>query len=107
MKRQELIAMLEGYRPMNGEAECLRGLEIDAQLDFGCLLDRKLAGLFAFEDATGSHKLGQLHHAERNDARHNLLSRGQTITVAFDMVEHGLNLRRQRQSVQQFVPSAT
>ena len=32
----------------------------------------------------GSHKLGQLNHAERHDAKYNLLSRGQTITVDFD-----------------------
>src|SRR4030095_3005198 len=31
-----------------------------------------------------SHRLGQLHHAERGDATHNLLSRGQTITAALD-----------------------
>jgi len=32
----------------------------------------------------GSHKLGQLHHAEHDHEKHNLLSRGQTITAAFD-----------------------
>jgi ectoine hydroxylase-related dioxygenase (phytanoyl-CoA dioxygenase family) len=32
----------------------------------------------------GSHKLGQLHHAEQSDSTHNLLSRGQTITAALD-----------------------
>ena len=32
----------------------------------------------------GSHRLGQLHHAEQLDAQHNLLSRGQTITTPFD-----------------------
>ena len=32
----------------------------------------------------GSHKLGQLHHAEHSEATNNLLSRGQTITVEFD-----------------------
>jgi hypothetical protein len=32
----------------------------------------------------GSHKLGQLHHAEQSEATHNLLSRGQTITAEFD-----------------------
>ena len=32
----------------------------------------------------GSHTLGQLHHAERSEATHNLLSRGQTITIELD-----------------------
>src|SRR5262252_6639478 len=45
----------------------------DASIEAGCM-----------EVIPGSHKLGQLHHAEQSDAKHNLLSRGQTITVAFD-----------------------
>jgi hypothetical protein len=44
----------------------------DASIEAGCM-----------EVIPGSHKLGQLHHAER-DEKHNLLSRGQAITVAFD-----------------------
>jgi non-heme Fe2+,alpha-ketoglutarate-dependent halogenase len=45
----------------------------DASIEAGCM-----------EVIPGSHKLGQLNHAERNDAKHNLLSLGQTITVPFD-----------------------
>jgi non-heme Fe2+,alpha-ketoglutarate-dependent halogenase len=45
----------------------------EASIDAGCM-----------EVIPGSHKLGQLNHAERVDAKHNLLSRGQTITVDFD-----------------------
>ena len=45
----------------------------EASIDAGCM-----------EVIPGSHKLGQLDHAERADAKHNLLSRGQTITVDFD-----------------------
>jgi len=45
----------------------------DASIEAGCM-----------EVIPGSHKLGQLNHAEHDDAKHNLLSRGQTITVAFD-----------------------
>jgi len=45
----------------------------NASIEAGCM-----------EVIPGSHKLGQLHHAERDDEKHNLLSRGQTITVAFD-----------------------
>jgi hypothetical protein len=44
----------------------------DASIEAGCM-----------EVIPGSHKLGQLHHAE-HDARHNLLSRGQTVTADFD-----------------------
>jgi non-haem Fe2+, alpha-ketoglutarate-dependent halogenase len=44
----------------------------EASIEAGCM-----------EVIPGSHKLGQLHHAER-DATHNLLSRGQTITADFD-----------------------
>jgi non-heme Fe2+,alpha-ketoglutarate-dependent halogenase len=44
----------------------------DASIEAGCM-----------EVIPGSHKLGQLHHAER-DAKHNLLSRGQTVTADFD-----------------------
>ena len=32
----------------------------------------------------GSHRLGQLHHAEQGADPHNLLSRGQTITAELD-----------------------
>src|SRR6266571_1595673 len=45
----------------------------DASIEAGCM-----------EVIPGSHKLGQLHHAERADATHNLLSRGQTITAELD-----------------------
>jgi hypothetical protein len=45
----------------------------DASIEAGCM-----------EVIPGSHKLGQLHHAERQQEAHNLLSRGQTITVPFD-----------------------
>jgi hypothetical protein len=45
----------------------------EASIDAGCM-----------EVIPGSHKLGQLDHAERANAKHNLLSRGQTITVDFD-----------------------
>jgi non-heme Fe2+,alpha-ketoglutarate-dependent halogenase len=45
----------------------------DASIEAGCM-----------EVIPGSHKLGQLHHAEHSEATNNLLSRGQTITVEFD-----------------------
>jgi non-haem Fe2+, alpha-ketoglutarate-dependent halogenase len=45
----------------------------DASIEAGCM-----------EVIPGSHKLGQLHHAEHNEATNNLLSRGQTITVELD-----------------------
>lgn len=45
----------------------------DASIEAGCM-----------EVIPGSHKLGQLHHAEQNDPN-NLLSRGQTITAALDV----------------------
>ena len=45
----------------------------DASIEAGCM-----------EVIPGSHTLGQLHHAEHRDATHNLLSRGQTITVELD-----------------------
>jgi ectoine hydroxylase-related dioxygenase (phytanoyl-CoA dioxygenase family) len=45
----------------------------DASIEAGCM-----------EVIPGSHTLGQLHHAEHGDAAHNLLSRGQTITVELD-----------------------
>jgi non-haem Fe2+, alpha-ketoglutarate-dependent halogenase len=45
----------------------------EASIEAGCM-----------EVVPGSHKLGQLHHAEQNDATHNLLSRGQTVTAEFD-----------------------
>jgi non-haem Fe2+, alpha-ketoglutarate-dependent halogenase len=44
----------------------------DASIEAGCM-----------EVVPGSHKLGQLHHAQ-HDTRHNLLSRGQTISADFD-----------------------
>jgi len=44
----------------------------DASIEAGCM-----------EVIPGSHKFGQLHHAEYADAK-NLLSRGQTITAEFD-----------------------
>ncbi len=45
----------------------------DASIEAGCM-----------EVIPGSHKLGQLHHAERIEETHNLLSRGQTITAPVD-----------------------
>src|SRR5262249_18325868 len=44
-------AALQRHR--NGEAERLRGLEVDDELDFRGLLNRQIGGLFAFEDAAG------------------------------------------------------
>ncbi|HXW24152.1 MAG TPA: phytanoyl-CoA dioxygenase family protein, partial [Xanthobacteraceae bacterium] len=44
----------------------------DASIEAGCM-----------EVIPGSHKLGQLHHAEHDDAK-NLLSRGQTVSADFD-----------------------
>src|SRR5262249_7164523 len=38
-------------RRRNFQAEYIRGLEVDDKLEFGRLLDRQVAGLFAFEDA--------------------------------------------------------
>src|SRR5262245_64190387 len=34
----------------NGEAESLRGLEVDEEFEFGRLFDRQIGGLFAFEN---------------------------------------------------------
>jgi len=45
----------------------------DASVEAGCM-----------EVIPGSHKLGQLRHAEHDEATHNLLSRGQTITADLD-----------------------
>jgi hypothetical protein len=45
----------------------------DASVEAGCM-----------EVIPGSHRLGQLHHAEQLESKHNLLSRGQTITTPFD-----------------------
>jgi chlorinating enzyme len=45
----------------------------DASTEAGCM-----------EVIPGSHRLGQLNHAEQKDAVNNLLSRGQTITETFD-----------------------
>ena len=45
----------------------------DASIEAGCM-----------EVIPGSHKLGQLRHAEHSEATHNLLSRGQTITAELD-----------------------
>src|ERR1700730_19344996 len=38
-------------RSRNVEPKCLRGLEVDHQIEFGWLLNRKIAGLFALQDA--------------------------------------------------------
>jgi hypothetical protein len=35
------------------DAERLGGLQVDVQLDFSCLLDRQVGGLFTLEDAAG------------------------------------------------------
>src|SRR5689334_6536279 len=45
----------------------------EASIEAGCM-----------EVIPGSHRLGQLHHAEHSEATHNLLSRGQTITAGVD-----------------------
>ena len=45
----------------------------EASIEAGCM-----------EVIPGSHKLGQLHHAEHREATSNLLSRGQTITIELD-----------------------
>jgi non-haem Fe2+, alpha-ketoglutarate-dependent halogenase len=45
----------------------------DASIEAGCM-----------EVIPGSHKQGQRHHAEHQEETHNLLSRGQTLTEAFD-----------------------
>jgi hypothetical protein len=37
-------------RLRNGETERLRGLEIDDEIEFGGLQDRKVGGLFAFQN---------------------------------------------------------
>src|SRR3954463_4535833 len=37
----------------NGEAECLRGSEVDDKLDFGDVLNRQLCRLLAFQDPSG------------------------------------------------------
>src|SRR5262245_51106058 len=37
----------------DGDAECLGGLEVNVQLNFGCLLDRQVSGLVALENAAG------------------------------------------------------
>src|SRR5215208_2064605 len=37
----------------NGEAECLRGLEIDDQFDVGDLLDRQVGRLLALQNSAG------------------------------------------------------
>ena len=47
----------------------------DASIEAGCM-----------EVIPGSHKLGQLHHAERSEATNNLLSRGQTITAGLSYI---------------------
>ena len=38
-------------RSRNVEPKCLRGLEVDHQIEFGWLLNRKIAGLLALQDA--------------------------------------------------------
>ena len=45
----------------------------DASIEAGCM-----------EVIPGSHKLGQRHHAAHEEETNNLLSRGQTLTEAFD-----------------------
>src|SRR5262245_47033655 len=44
-------AVLDRLR--DGDAECLRGPEVDDQLDFRCLLHRKILGLLSLENPAG------------------------------------------------------
>src|SRR4029450_9925857 len=44
-------AVLERLR--HGDAECLRSPEVDDQLDFRCLLHRKIVGLLSLENPAG------------------------------------------------------
>jgi non-heme Fe2+,alpha-ketoglutarate-dependent halogenase len=60
------------------------GLEPAVQVTAWVALTEASINAGCMEVIPGSHKLGQLSHAERVDAKHNLLSRGQTITVDFD-----------------------
>jgi len=60
------------------------GLEPAVQVTAWVALTEASIKAGCMEVIPGSHKLGQLHHAESADAKHNLLSRGQTITVDFD-----------------------
>src|SRR5215471_18425665 len=49
------------YRLRHGDAERLRGLEVEQQLDFACLLDRQVSGLLALEntaDVPASETIG-------------------------------------------------
>jgi hypothetical protein len=39
-----------GQGQRDGDAQRLGGLEVDEELDLGCLLDRQVRGLFALED---------------------------------------------------------
>src|SRR5262245_20678248 len=41
------------HRLRHGDAECLRSPEIDDQLDFRCLLHRKILGLLSLENPAG------------------------------------------------------
>ena len=60
------------------------GLEPALQVTAWVALTEASIAAGCMEVIPGSHKLGQLNHAERDDAKYNLLSRGQTITVDFD-----------------------
>jgi non-heme Fe2+,alpha-ketoglutarate-dependent halogenase len=60
------------------------GLEPAVQVTAWVALTEASIAAGCMEVIPGSHKLGQLNHAERHDAKYNLLSRGQTITVDFD-----------------------
>jgi non-heme Fe2+,alpha-ketoglutarate-dependent halogenase len=60
------------------------GLEPALQVTAWVALTEASIAAGCMEIIPGSHKLGQLNHAERHDAKYNLLSRGQTITVDFD-----------------------
>jgi hypothetical protein len=59
MRRSKIASLFDDLvgaaeqRRRHGEAERLRGLEVDGEFDFGCLLNRKVARLLTFENTAG------------------------------------------------------
>ena len=53
---------------MEFDAECSRGLEVDDELEFARLHDRKFSRLFAFDDATRVN--ARLPECVGEDSRH-------------------------------------